>query len=99
MEGMLIRGGRVVDGTGAPAYRADVRVQNGLIAEIAPGLTPVSGERVFEAAGCEVTPGFIEVHTHMDAVMWWQPSLDPLPGFGVTTVVMGNCGFSAAPVA
>ena len=98
MTGMLIRGGRVVDGTGAPAYPADVRVTDGVISEIGQGLAPATGERVFHADGCEVTPGFIEVHTHMDAVMWWQPSLDPLPGYGVTTVVMGNCGFSAAPV-
>ncbi|MBW8812890.1 MAG: amidohydrolase family protein [Caulobacterales bacterium] len=98
MSGMLIRGGRVVDGTGAPAYLADVRVTDGVISEIGQGLAPKGDERVFDAAGCEVTPGVIEVHTHMDAVMWWQPSLDPLPGFGVTTVVMGNCGFSAAPV-
>ena len=98
MTGMLIRGGRVVDGTGAPAYPADVRVTDGLISEIGQDLAPAAHERVFDAAGCEVTPGFIEVHTHMDAVMWWQPSLDPLPGYGVTTVVMGNCGFSAAPV-
>ncbi len=98
MTDMLIRGGRVVDGTGAPAYSADVRVRDGRISEIASNLTPTSSERVFDADGCEVTPGFIEPHTHMDAVMWWQPSLDPLPGYGVTTVVMGNCGFSAAPV-
>jgi N-acyl-D-amino-acid deacylase len=98
MTGMLIRGGRVVDGTGAPAYAADVRVRDGTIVEIAPNLSAAPEERVFDAAGCEVTPGFIEPHTHMDAVMWWQPSLDPLPGYGVTTVVMGNCGFSAAPV-
>jgi N-acyl-D-aspartate/D-glutamate deacylase len=98
MTGMLIRGGRVVDGTGAPARRADVRVRDGVITDIGAGLAPAAGERVFDADGCEVTPGFIECHTHMDAVMWWQPSLDPLPGYGVTTVVMGNCGFSAAPV-
>src|ERR1035438_8097251 len=64
MAGMLIRGGRVVDGTGAPAYRADVRVRDGFISEIAPSLAPVADERVFDAEGCEVTPGFIEVHTH-----------------------------------
>ncbi|HET6971684.1 MAG TPA: amidohydrolase family protein [Phenylobacterium sp.] len=99
MAGMLIRGGRVVDGTGAPAFNADVRVRDGVIAEIGQGLRLLEGERMFDAKGCEVTPGFIECHTHMDAVMWWQPSLDPLPGYGVTTAVMGNCGFSAAPVA
>jgi N-acyl-D-amino-acid deacylase len=95
---MLIKGGRVVDGTGKPAFNADVRVRDGFVAEIGPDLAAKDDERVFDAKGCEVTPGFIECHTHMDAVMWWQPSLDPLPGYGVSTVVMGNCGFSAAPV-
>jgi len=99
MTDMLIRGGTIVDGTGAPAFVADLRVRDGVIAEIGAGLAPTAGERLFDAAGCIVTPGFIEAHTHMDAVMWWQPSLDPLPGFGVTTAVIGNCGFTAAPVA
>ncbi len=98
MSDILIRGGTVVDGTGAASYPADVRVRDGVIAEIAPGLSPAAGERVVDAAGCIVSPGFIEPHTHMDAVMWWQPSLDPLPGYGVSTVVIGNCGFTAAPV-
>ncbi|RZF64752.1 D-aminoacylase [Sphingomonas populi] len=98
MTDILIQGGTVVDGTGAAAYAADVRVKDGVIAEIASGLAAVAGERVVDAAGCIVSPGFIEPHTHMDAVMWWQPSLDPLPGYGVSTVVIGNCGFTAAPV-
>ena len=94
----LIRGGTVVDGTGAPAYRADVRLRNGVIVEIAPALEPLPGELVHEADGCYVAPGFIESHTHFDGTMWWQPDLDPLPGYGVTTVVMGNCGFALAPL-
>jgi N-acyl-D-aspartate/D-glutamate deacylase len=98
MSSMLIKGGTVIDGTGAPARRADVRVRDGLIARIAPDLAPEPGERVFDAAGCQVTPGFIESHTHFDGTMWWQPDMDPLPGYGVTTTIMGNCGFSAAPV-
>jgi N-acyl-D-amino-acid deacylase len=98
MDNMIIRNGTVVDGTGAAAYRADVRIRDGLIAEIGTGLAPDGDERNFDASDCVVTPGFIEAHTHMDAVMWWQPSLDPLPGFGVTTAVIGNCGFTAAPV-
>ncbi|MES2269950.1 MAG: amidohydrolase family protein [Pseudomonadota bacterium] len=97
MTNILIRNGTVVDGTGAPSYAADVRVRDGLIAEIGQNLDP-AGERIVDATDCIVTPGFIEAHTHMDAVMWWQPSLDPLPGFGVTTAVIGNCGFTAAPV-
>ncbi len=98
MNDMLIRGGTVVDGTGAPAFTADVRVRNGRIAEVGPGLTAGAGEEVFDAAGCYVTPGFIESHTHYDATMWWQPDLDPLPGNGATTVILGNCGFTAAPL-
>lgn len=98
MTDMLIKGGTVVDGTGAPAFAADVRVRDGVIAEVAPGLAPRDGERVFDAAGCHVSPGFIESHTHYDATMWWQPDLDPLPGYGATTMILGNCGFTAAPL-
>ncbi|MBY8823531.1 N-acyl-D-amino-acid deacylase family protein [Sphingomonas colocasiae] len=98
MADILIRNGTVVDGTGAPSFTADIRVADGVIAEIGAGLAPTGGERVVDAEGCIVSPGFIEPHTHMDAVMWWQPSLDPLPGYGVTTIVIGNCGFTAAPV-
>ncbi len=94
----LIRGGTVVDGTGAPAFLADVRIRGGVIREVAPGLEPLPGERVDDARGCFVAPGFIESHTHFDGTMWWQPDLDPLPGYGVTTVVMGNCGFALAPL-
>jgi N-acyl-D-aspartate/D-glutamate deacylase len=95
---LLIRHGIVVDGTGAPAFTADVRVRDGAIREIARNLAPAGDERVVEARGCFVTPGFIESHTHLDGIMWWQPDLEPLPGNGVTTVVMGNCGFALAPV-
>lgn len=97
MTGMLIKNGTVVDGTGAPAFAADVRIQDGIIAEVGPNLT-ANGERVFDASGCQVTPGFIESHTHYDGTMWWQPDLDPLPGYGATTMIMGNCGFSPAPL-
>ena len=98
MNNTLIRGGSVIDGTGAPAFAADVRVRDGRIAEVAPGLQPEAGEQVVDASGCYVAPGFIETHTHFDANMWWQPDLDPLPGYGVTTTILGNCGFTAAPV-
>ena len=95
---LLIRGGTLVDGTGAPAARADVRLRDGWIAEVDADLSPTADERVFDAGGCTVAPGLIESHTHFDGVMWWQPDLDPLPGCGVTTVVMGNCGFALAPL-
>lgn len=94
----LIRNGTVVDGTGAPAYQADVRIRAGRIAEIAPGLMPRDNERVFDAAGCFVTPGFIEAHNHWDAAVWWSPNMEPFPGYGVTTSINGNCGFSLAPL-
>lgn len=97
MTDMLIKNGTVVDGTGAPAFAADVRIRDGLIAEVGPALAP-QGERVVDAAGCYVTPGFIESHTHYDASMWWDSKLDPLPGYGATTMIMGNCGFSMAPL-
>ncbi|MBP8231394.1 amidohydrolase family protein [Rhizorhabdus sp.] len=98
MTNMLIRGGKVIDGTGAKAFDADVRIEGNRIVEVGSGLAPRAGEEVFDAAGCYVTPGFIESHTHYDATMWWQPDLDPLPGNGATTVILGNCGFTAAPL-
>ena len=97
MTGILIKNGTVVDGTGAPGFAADVRIKGGIIAEVGQNLA-AAGERVVDANGCFVTPGFIESHTHYDASMWWQPDLDPLPGYGATTMILGNCGFSMAPL-
>lgn len=97
MSDLLIKNGTVVDGTGAPAFAADVRVKDGVIAEVGQNLAS-AGERVVDASGCYVTPGFIESHTHYDGTMWWQPDLDPLPGYGATTMILGNCGFSPAPL-
>ncbi|WP_445784970.1 N-acyl-D-amino-acid deacylase family protein [Sphingorhabdus sp.] len=95
---MLIKGGTVVDGSGAvPAYAADVRISGGRITEIAPNLQATKGERVVDAAGCYVTPGFIETHNHWDGGVWWTPNLEPLPAYGATTSINGNCGFSLAP--
>ncbi|WP_157216575.1 N-acyl-D-amino-acid deacylase family protein [Flavisphingomonas formosensis] len=97
-RGFLIKGGTVVDGTGAPAFRADVRVTGDRIAEIGPDLERQGAEQVVDASGCYVTPGFMETHNHFDGPMWWLPSMEPMPGYGVTTSVNGNCGFTAAPV-
>ena len=97
MSDILIKGGTIVDGTGAPGFAADVRIKGGIIAEVGPDLA-AAGERIVDAKGCFVTPGFIESHTHYDASMWWQPDLDPLPGYGATTMILGNCGFSMAPL-
>ena len=97
MADILIKNGTVVDGTGAKPFIADVRISAGTISEVGPDLAP-RGERVFDASGCYVSPGFIESHTHYDGTMWWQSDLDPLPGYGATTMIMGNCGFSPAPL-
>ncbi|TZG29564.1 N-acyl-D-amino-acid deacylase family protein [Sphingomonas montanisoli] len=96
--GFLIKGGTVVDGTGAPAYRADVRVTDDVISEIGQNLERRGREQVIDATGCYVAPGFMETHNHFDAPMWWLPSMEPMPGYGVTTSINGNCGFGAAPV-
>jgi N-acyl-D-aspartate/D-glutamate deacylase len=94
---LLVRGGTVVDGTGAPAVRADVRVRAGRIAEIGPGLAG-DGEPVVDADGAYVAPGFVESHSHFDGSMWWDPSCDPMPAYGTTTAVIGNCGLTVAPL-
>jgi N-acyl-D-aspartate/D-glutamate deacylase len=91
---LVIRGGTVVDGSGAPGRGADVAVADGLIREIGPGLR---GERELDATGCVIAPGFIDIHTHYDAQVFWDPALRPSSYHGVTTVVAGNCGFAIAP--
>jgi N-acyl-D-amino-acid deacylase len=98
MGDILVRGGTVVDGTGAAPVAADVRVRGGVIVEIGPDLA-AAGEQVVDASGSFVTPGIIDTHTHLDGAMWWNPDLDPLPSYGNTSVVFGNCGNSIAPLA
>src|SRR5260221_291076 len=92
---VVIRGGTVVNGTGAPRRAADVAVSDGVIREIGQGL---SGRRELDASGQIVTPGFVDIHTHYDAQVFWDPALSPSCWHGVTSVVAGNCGFSIAPV-
>ncbi|MFI7190230.1 N-acyl-D-amino-acid deacylase family protein [Nocardia nova] len=94
---LLVRGGTLIDGTGAPQRRADVRVKNGIVAEIGLGLAH-DGEQEVDASGALVTPGFIDGHTHYDPSLFWDPSCDPMPQHGVTTVLFGNCSLSLAPV-
>lgn len=91
---IVIRGGTVYDGTGTPGRAADVAITGDVITEIGPNL---DGARVLDATGCAVTPGFIDIHTHYDAQVFWDPALRPSSYQGVTTVVAGNCGFTIAP--
>lgn len=91
---VVIRGGTVIDGTGAPGVTADVALDGDRIAEIGPGL---DGRRELDASGHVVAPGFIDIHTHYDAQVFWDPGLTPSSWHGVTSVVAGNCGFSIAP--
>jgi N-acyl-D-aspartate/D-glutamate deacylase len=92
---IVIRGGTLVDGTGAPGRRADVAVVDGHIAAVGEGLR---GQRELNASGQVVAPGFIDIHTHYDAQVFWDPWLTPSAFHGVTSVVAGNCGFSIAPI-
>ena len=92
---LVIRNGRVVDGTGFASYRADVGVQHGRIARI--GRIREKGLQDIDADGHVVTPGFIDGHTHMDAQVFWDPLGSSSCWHGVTTVVMGHCGFTLAP--
>ena len=97
MYDLVIRGGNVVDGSGAPARVEDVAVQDGLIVAVGTGLAP--GTREIDATGLLVTPGFVDVHTHYDAQVTWDPFLTPSSWHGVTTAVIGNCGVGFAPAA
>ncbi|RZU00815.1 N-acyl-D-amino-acid deacylase family protein [Rivibacter subsaxonicus] len=92
---LVLRGGRVVDGSGAPPFEADVAIRNGKIVEV--GAVARSAGTEIDAAGLVVTPGFVDIHTHYDGQVTWSERLLPSSSHGVTTVVMGNCGVGFAP--
>jgi N-acyl-D-aspartate/D-glutamate deacylase len=92
---LVIRGGSVVDGTGAGAFEADVAVKDGAIAAV--GRIAGSGVEEIDARGQVVTPGFVDIHTHYDGQATWDQRMQPSSWHGVTTVVMGNCGVGFAP--
>ena len=94
MPELAIRGGMVIDGTGGPAVRADVGVSGGTVVEIAD---QVKADSEIDASGRFITPGFLDIHTHYDPQVLWDPALTPSSWHGVTSVVAGNCGYSIAP--
>ncbi len=93
---LLIRHALVFDGTGAEPAVRDVRVRDGAIAAVGADLRP-DGERVVDADGLALMPGIVDSHTHFDAQVTWDPFVRPSPALGVTTAVIGNCGFTIAP--
>ena len=96
MFDVVIRNGLVVDGTGNPGQTADVAIRDGRI--VAIGEVSGNGNHEIDAEGLVVAPGFVDVHTHFDAQVFWDTTLSPSPLHGVTTVISGNCGFTIAPL-
>ena len=93
---LVIRGGTVIDGTGRDRVTADVAIDDGIIVDV--GTVEGGARQVIDADGLLVTPGFVDVHTHYDAQVAWDPYLTPTSWHGVTTAIMGNCGVGFAPV-
>ena len=91
---IVIRGGRIVDGTGSAAFTGDVAVSDGKVAAI--GTVAETGRREIDADGLTVTPGFVDIHTHLDAQIGWDPNCTPVSWHGVTTALLGNCGVTFA---
>src|ERR1700687_2597277 len=96
---ILIKGGTVVDGTRLPRYQADVAIKDGRVVQIG-GIRNGAGsaDQVLDASGLIVAPGFVDLHTHYDAQIQWEPYCTISGWHGVTSVVLGNCGFGFAPV-
>ena len=96
MYDLVIRNARIVDGTGAPSVMGSIAVTDGRITAIGDVSGPA--RETLDAGGCVVSPGFVDVHTHYDAQVFWDPALSPSCFHGVTTVWGGHCGFSIAPL-
>lgn len=96
MHDLVIRNANIVDGTGADAYSGDIAIDGGTIAQV--GGTAGAGKRVIAANGAMASPGWVDVHTHYDGQVTWDPVVSPSSWHGVTSIVMGNCGVGFAPV-
>ena len=96
MHDLIIKGGTVIDGTGKPGYTADIAIDDGLISDV--GNEVGAGRRTIDADGALVLPGWVDIHTHYDGQVLWDPYLTPSSWHGVTTAVFGNCGVGFAPV-
>ena len=92
---IVIRGGQIVDGTGRQAYHGDVAIDDGVITAV--GQVDGKGHREIDAQGMTVSPGFVDIHTHLDAQIGWDPDCTPVSWHGVTTALLGNCGVTFAP--
>ena len=95
MYDLILKGGRIYDGSGMPSFNADIGVRDGRIAAI--GRINDPADKVLDAGGLAVAPGIIDFHTHFDAQIWWDGLASSSNEHGVTTVVMGNCGLTLAP--
>ena len=93
---LAIRGGTIIDGSGAGRFEGDIAVKDGRIAAV--GTVEGAAAEEIDARGHIVTPGFVDIHTHYDGQITWTDRLDPSSDHGVTTVVMGNCGVGFAPM-
>lgn len=99
MLDLAIKDGIVVDGTGADPVRANIGVRDGRIVFVdSTGSEPIDARRTIDADGLAVAPGFVDIHTHYDAQLFWDPACTPSSLHGVTSVFCGNCGFSIAPL-
>jgi len=95
MYDLILKGGRIYDGSGLPSFLGDVAIRDGRIEEI--GRIHASADRVLDVGGLAVAPGIIDFHTHFDAQLWWDPLASSSVDHGVTSIVMGNCGLTLAP--